>query len=230
MVRKVPILFVDPLDLWLMLLGASLLVAAYGIYVNVIKYRTLHTHHNPHSESEALKEVIATEIVQINKGMGLYFTFVGIYALATGLWGTFVWPLPSSYNIVLIDPWPVFGVASIIIGLALWFGINPRYIAVPLAPLGIPIVTYGVIIWLYGLTRQPAIAGLMYFLIGVSVLISPLVLGRAGHSKALGWIAIALLIVAALIALYTGINAAYGHIAGWKAWTPWYGAVNVTAR
>ncbi|PWV37307.1 MAG: hypothetical protein DJ555_02795 [Desulfurococcaceae archaeon] len=226
MVRKMPILFVDPLDLWLMLLGASLIVAAYGIYVNAIRYRV---HHNPQGVSEALKEAVAPEIVQINKGIGLYFTFVGIYALVSGLWGGFTWPLPGSNNIVLIQPWAVFGVASLIIGLALWSGIHPRYIAIPLAPLGIPVIVYSFAIWIFRMTRTPEISGLMYFLIGLSVALAPAILSRSGHSRIIGWVAIALLAVAAFIALYIGINAAFGHIAGWRAWTPWYGAVNVTA-
>lgn len=225
MVREMPILFVDPLNLWLMLLGASLLVAAYGVYVNAIRYRAWP---NPHGVSEALKETVPAEIVQINKGIGLYFMFVGIYALASGLWGSFTWPLPGSYNIVLIQPWAVFGVASLVIGLALWSGINPRYIAIPLAPLGIPVIVYSFVIWILRLTRTPEISGLMYFLIGLSTLLAPVILSRPGYSRAIGWVAIALLAVAAFIALFIGINAAFEHVAGWRAWTPWYGAVNVT--
>jgi len=35
----VPVLFVDPLDLWLMLLGTSLLVVAYWVYLNYVSGR-----------------------------------------------------------------------------------------------------------------------------------------------------------------------------------------------
>ncbi len=218
-----PLLFVDPLDIWLMLLGASLLVAAYGVYVNVIRFRAGQT---PHGTSEALKEAGVAEATVINKGIGLYFTFVGVYALVSGLWGAFTWPLPGGNNIVLIQPWAVFGVALLIMGIALWSGINPRYIAIPLAPLGIPIIVYSFVIWILRLTRTPEISGLMYFLIGLSALLAPVVLTR---SRAMGWVAIALLVIAAAIALFIGINAAFGHTAGWRAWSPWYGAVNVTS-
>lgn len=207
-----PILFVDPLDLWLMILGASLLVAAYGVYVNVIKI----------SGSEMLRST--------NKALGIYFSTVGVYALITGLWGSFVWPLPGGYNIVLIDPWPIFGVASLIIGIALYSGIDLMGVGAAIAPLGIPPLVYSFVIWSYRLTRTPELSGLMYFAIGVSAILSPLILSRRGGlSRALGYLAIVALAAGAIIALFIGINAAFGHVAGWKNWTPWYGAVNVTA-
>lgn len=130
---------------------------------------------------------------------------------------------------MLIDPWPIFGVALLIIGVALWSGINPRHIAIPLAPLGIPVLVYSFVIWSLRLTKQPEIAGLMYFLIGLSTILSPAVLLSGGSSrKAMGWLAIILLLIAAGIAIFIGASASFAHTAGWSRWTPWYGAVNVS--
>lgn len=228
-----PILFIDPLDLWLMMLGATLLVAAYGVYINVVRLRSVSEISRSlggggQEVSEALKHALPMDVVLINKGIGLYFAFVGVYALASGLVGTFLWPLPGSYNIILINPWALFGIALLIIGIALWSGINPKYIAIPLAPLGIPVIVYSFVIWSMRLTRTPELSGLMYFLIGLSALLSPLVLRESSYRRAMGWLAIVFLVVAAAIAIFIGANASFGHVAGWGKWTPWYGAVNVT--
>lgn len=228
-----PLLFVDPLDLWLMMLGATLLVAAYGVYVNVVKMAGIsevsrHLGGGKQEVGEALKQALPAEVVAVNRGIGLYFISVGVYALASGLWGTAVWPLPGSANIYLVDPWALFGVAMLIIGLALWSGLSPRYIAVPLAPLGIPVIVYSLVIWSMRLTRTPELSGLMYFLIGLSALLSPLLFLRRGYSKAVGWAAIVFLVVAAAIAIFIGANASFAHTAGWGKWVPWYGAVNVS--
>jgi putative membrane protein len=70
----------------------------------------------------------------------------------------------------------------------------------------------------------------MYFLIGLSTILSPAILLLGGSSrKAMGWLAIVFLLIAAGIAIFIGANAAFGHVAGWSRWTPWYGAVNVSS-
>ncbi len=228
-----PLLFIDPLDLWLMILGATMLVAAYGVYVNVVRVKSISEISRSlgggkQEASEMLKQVPPADVVLVNKGIGLYFISVGIYALASGLWGTFVWPLPGGYNIILINPWALFGIALLIIGVALWSGLSPKYIATPLAPLGIPVIVYSLVIWSMRLTRTPELSGLMYFLIGFSALLSPLVLRESSYRRALGWLAIVFLVIAAAIAIFIGVNAAFSHVTGWGMWTPWYGAVNVT--
>jgi uncharacterized membrane protein len=77
------------------------------------------------------------------------------------------------------------------------------------------VIVYSFVIWSMRLTRTPELSGLMYFLIGLSALLSPLVLRESSYRKALGWLAIAFLVIAAAIAIYIGANAAFGHVAGW---------------
>ncbi len=72
-------LFMDPLDLWLMLLGVTLFAAACAVFLNVVREKRND---------------------DCNKGLGAYFMGVGIYALVAGLWGMMTWPLPGSNNIV----------------------------------------------------------------------------------------------------------------------------------
>ncbi len=210
------LLFVDPLDIWLMLLGTTLLVAAYGVYVNVIRGSSL----------EAGK-VSTIDVTSANKVIGLYFFFIGLYAFITGIWGTITWPLPGGNNIPLIQPWALFGVALMIIGVVLWTGISLSHLAIPLATLGIPVIVYAFTIWLHRLTKTPEISGLMYFLIGVATLSAPLIFRKSAYSRTVGWAVIVILVIAAAIALYIGISAAYGHIESWRPWRPWYGSVPV---
>ncbi len=202
-----PILFIDPLDLWLMILGSTLLLTSYWAYINFIASRE------------------GNELKLINRTLGYYYIAVGIYALASGLWASAVWPLPGSYNIVLIDPWPIFGVALLIVGLANIFGFSLVGLTYGIAALSIPVIVYGSAIWVNGLTRQPALSGLLYILIGLSGLLSPLVAYYSRRIRAVAAVVVVLLIAAGFIALWIGVLAAFDHIERWSRWTPWYGSI-----
>jgi len=197
------LLITDPLDTWLMLLGATLFAAATFVYFNFIR---------------PLKE-----LEHLNRGYGAFFFMVGVYALATGIWGTITWPMPGGYNIVIMDEWPIFGIACLILGLALLLRIDFAYASIPFAFVGILPVVHGAAIIAFRMTKEPEAAGLMYILTGLSVLLSPLLFYR--KNKGLAWLAVALLVIAGLLALYIGASATFGHIPGWSKWVPWYGAV-----
>ena len=199
------VLVVDPLDTWLMLLAATLFAAAAYVYFTLIR---------PLKEQE-----------QLNRGFGVYFLGVGIYALATGIWATITWPFPGPYNIVLMDPWAIFGVACLVLGLSLLLRIDLAFTSLGFAFLGILPAVYGLAILNYRLTRTPELTFTMYFFTGLAVLLSPIFFHK--KNKTLAYIAVALLVIAGLIALFIGVNATFGHIPGWSKWTPWYGAVKV---
>lgn len=204
-------MFVDPLDLWLMLLSTGLLVVVYWVYLNYVSGRP-----------EDYKR-------SVNRSLAFFFILLGLYAFITGLWATFTWPLPGPYNIVLMNPWAIFGLALLLIGISTLFGFNPVGVSYGLAALGLPILVYGVLIYSKGLTREPLFSAIMYIFIGLAALGSPILAyyGGNGRGRWLALIAIALLVIAALIALYTGINAASDHIGRWAKWSPWYGRVEV---
>jgi len=199
------LLVVDPLDTWLMLLAATLFASAVYLFFSLVK---------PLAEKEKL-----------DRGFGAYYLAVGVYALATGVWATITWPFPGPYNIVLMDPWAIFGVACLVLGLSLLMRIELMYTSLGFAFLGIIPIAHGLGILTYRLTRTPELTFLMYFLTGLSVLLSPVFFYK--KSKTLAYLAIAFLVVAGIIALFIGVNAVFGHIPGWGKWTPWYGAVRV---
>uniref|UniRef100_A0A7J3ZKI0 DUF981 family protein n=1 Tax=Fervidicoccus fontis TaxID=683846 RepID=A0A7J3ZKI0_9CREN len=206
-----PILFVDPLDLWLMLLGTSLLVVAYWVYLNYISGRP-----------EDYK-------TSVSRNLAFFFLLVGLYAFVTGLWATITWPMPGPYSIVLMQPWALFGIAMLLLGVSLLFGFNPVGVFYGLAALGFPTLVYGIAIYAKDLTRHPLMSALMFVLIGLAALSSPLLAhyGGSGRGRSIAYAAIAMLVIAALMSLFTGISAASGHIDRWAKWVPWYGAVEV---
>ena len=203
----IPALFVDPLDIWLMLLGTTLLATTYWVYVNFVS-----------GKSEEDKRAIS-------RGFGFFNLFLGAYAFITGLWGTATWPLPGPYNIVIIDEWAIFGVALLLLGASQTFNLNFIGTSYGLAALGFPTLIHGLVILSKGLTREPQLASLMYILIGLAAILSPLLgyYSANGRGKAAAYIIIIILVIAALIALYIGVEAAFGHTDRWSGWAPWYG-------
>lgn len=218
-------LFMDPLDIFLMILGATLLSTAYTVWLTTrpIKDDT------PAEQATVRGEVTSrrgtVECPTTIKTLSFYYMGIGIFALATGVWGLVTWPLPSSYNIVLMDPWPLFGVASLIVGLALYFTGSLTTVSIPLAFLGIIPIVYGTDIIKFNLTTEPSLAAALYILTGLAPLLSPLVYMTNGRSvsKYMSYVVMVILILAGLIAYIIGVGAVFEHTAGWVKWTPWYG-------
>ncbi|MBP1450057.1 MAG: DUF981 family protein [Thermoproteus sp.] len=92
-------LFMDPLDIWLTTMGGVLLALAYWLYLNY------------------LSKAQIDERIALNRAFGVFLIVYGVYAMASGLWAAFTWPLPGPYNILFSDAWPFFGVAALVLGL-----------------------------------------------------------------------------------------------------------------
>lgn len=208
-------LFMDPLDLWLDVLGTTLLATVYWLYLNFVSKAPV-----------GVKQVF-------NKSFGYFYIATGVYALASGLWATATWPFPGPYNLLFSDAWPLFGVALLLLGLvnlkagAEVVGEESIYYVrgalVGIAALSLVPFVYAFVLWAYGLTNEPPLAGLLFFAIGLAGLLSPL-LSYKKTAKGIAYLLMALLVIAGLIALLIGIEAIFAHTKTWKAWTPWYGA------
>ncbi len=195
-------LFVDPLDIWLMILGATVLSSAYLVYLTAgVRYEPISL-----------------------RGLAYFYIIVGIYALAMGIWGTAVWPLPSSYNLVLTDPYALFGIAALVVGISLYLG-QTKYVGLPMLFLGIIPVVYGVDIAVNHMTTEPGLAAAMYITIGLAAILAPFAytfnLGRG--NRYVGYIIMILLIIGGLLAYVIGISAAFEHVHAFARWSPWYG-------
>ncbi len=195
-------LFVDILDVQLQVLAWGLLAVASWVALRFARRR---------QGSPSL-----------DRGFGLAFTAIGFYALVTGLWATFAWPLPSSYNIVLSDPYALYGVAMLVLGLALVYSAGLEGPGLTISFLSISVLIYAADIMKYGLTNEPAAAGGLFVLVGLAGLLGPLLLhGRA--SKWAAYVEIVLLVLAGLLSAYIGASATFEHTADWAKWVPFYG-------
>ncbi len=189
-------LFIDVLDVWLAMLSWGMLTA--GAWV-------------------ILRFILGNQAV--DKGFGYAFLGIGIYALVSGLWGSFTWPLPSSYNIVLMDPYALYGVAMLILGLSLINSVDLRGPLIAVAFMSLSVFNYAADILKYGLTNSPAAAAALYILVGLSGLLGPTLTLRRG-SKYMAYIITIVLVLGALLAAYIGFAATFEHTAGWLSGSP----------
>ncbi|WP_148217138.1 DUF981 family protein [Acidilobus saccharovorans] len=193
-------LFVDTLDIWLAVLAWGLLTAAAWVTYRFVMGRGQ----------------------QADRGFGYAFLAIGVYALVMGLWGSMTWPLPSSYNIVLMDPYALYGVALLMIGLALIAGVDLKGPTIAIAFLSISVLIYAADIAKYHLTNSPAAAAALFVLVGLSGILGPF-LNLSKSSKYVAYLEVILLVLAALLSAYIGGMATFEHTADWAKWVPFYG-------
>lgn len=124
---------------------------------------------------------------------------LGGYALITGLYGQFTWPLPGSYNILFYDVYTLMGL--LMVGFAWAFKNGSRMSPVGFLSLllGLMVLLYGVFGYLQGLTEEPILLLLLYIGYGfagilgfpVTVMLDRAKDGIKNRSKL--WIALVLL-------------------------------------
>jgi len=147
------------------------------------------------------------------------FAMTGLVALLTGLYTIWRWPLPGSYNIAFGEMTVLFGIIYLGAALALALGGNLLSVAVYATLAGLAAIVVGVRIINLGMTLQPVMAGVGFILAGAS---GPLLLAchYAPANRALRWIAVVALALAALIFALTGYMAYWGHLADYSGWPP----------
>ncbi|MGC9112855.1 DUF981 family protein [Acidilobus sp.] len=193
-------LFVDTLDIWLAVLAWGLLTAAAWVTYRFVMGRGQ----------------------QADRSFGYAFFAIGVYALVMGLWGSMTWPLPSSYNIVLMDPYALYGVALLMLGLALITGVDLKGPTIAIAFLSVSVLIYAADIAKYHLTNSPAAAAALFVLVGLSGILGPFLnLGKS--SRYVAYLEVILLVLAALLSAYIGGMATFEHTADWAKWVPFYG-------
>jgi putative membrane protein len=210
----------DPLDMWLMVLGITLITAAYGVFENFVKRPSSAATNGSGTAIEQRQQVV----LDVNKHLSLFFIAVGIYALATGVWAAATWPFPGPYNIVFSDAWPIFGLVTLMLGLAMYVGVDLRYLSLPILLFGIPVIVYGIDILVHGLTTEPLFASAMYLLLGIAMVISPgAMVPRGNIGRYVGILVMILLILSGILAFFIGVSATFEHTVIWAKWAPWYG-------
>ncbi len=186
-------MFTDYLGVMLLNLGAGLALLAYYLYVKPDRaYR---------------------------RSWSAGFFAVGLLGFVTALPMILMWPLPGGYNVAFGEPAlflsVVFLAASITLALE-WEPLIP-------AIYGFFGAIYSVVIGFrlmdLHLTSNPTVAGLAYILTGVGGLFTlPAIYWH--KNRALSILTALILAVAALIWLYMGYDAVWGHIADFAKWLP----------
>jgi putative membrane protein len=106
------------------------------------------------------------------KGASLPLAVIGVYMLSMGLWGQFVWPLPSSYNILFYDPFIAFGMVLLSYSLAVRLGGGIDYAGFLGMMVGVMTIIYGIEGYGIGLTSEPIALLAMYFFFGIAGIFS----------------------------------------------------------
>jgi putative membrane protein len=143
----------------------------------------------------------------------------GLIAFLCGLRMTWSWPLPGSYNIAYGEMSVLLG--ALFLGAALCFAMrwDPISLAIYAFFPGIAAILIGVRIIGLGLTNAPLLSGLGFICSGIpGVLIGVAIYYRNRLAPRL--IVAVLLLAAALIWACIGYRAYWGHLAGFKDYTP----------
>ncbi len=186
-------MFTDYLAIMLLNLGAGLALLAHYLYVKPDK--------------------------QYRKSWAAGFYAVGLLGILTALPMVLTWPLPGGYNVAFGEPALFLSVVYLAAAVTLTFEWEPLIPAIYGFFGGI----YGIVIGLrlmdLHLTSHPAVAGIGYILTGLGgMLVLPTIYWHKNRSLTV--LTAVILGLAALIWLYTGYDAVWGHISDFAKYLP----------
>jgi len=199
-------LFVDQLTGQLVAMAAGFITLAYGLL------RTFATH----SELIKYKQAIGAQYLPL--------LTIGIYMSITGFYGLLTWPLPSSYNILFYDLYPLLGLGLIMIALGVKNGYKLEHLGFLGILLGIVTMYYGTIGYLKNMTEEPAALLALFVLTGLSAIlfypVSMFIDNGNPMLKIFLLIDAILLILAGIVAGYIGLAAVPEHLSAFSKWAP----------
>lgn len=152
-------------------------------------------------------------------GWGSAFLGIGLLLTLLSVPLNVMWPLTGSYNIAFGEPALFFGLTLDAAGLALLMKQEVLAPAILGFFGGIVAIIVGFTMISMGMTKEPGLAGTGYILAGLG---GVLTLPAVGYRKqrVIAIVAAIVLLVGALIWLYTGYMAYPGHLAGFAKWVP----------
>jgi len=147
------------------------------------------------------------------------FGVVGAIALVTGLHMIWTWPVPGVFNMAFGECSVLFGILFAGTSVALAQRWELFTLAVYGFFAGLAAIVYGIRIIDLGLTLKPVVSGLGFILSGLGGVCAAPMLSLKGN-KGLRLIAAIILLIAALIWLWTDLFAIWGHMEGYGDWQP----------
>ena len=190
-------LFIDILTIQLITMGIGFLTFAYGLIKTFLVHSTVQDYRN------AIKPQYMPLLL------------LGLVMSITGFYGMLVWPLPSSYNILFYDLYPVLGLGIIGIALSIKNEYKLEHLGFMALLFGLVTIYYGVQGYLHNMTLEPTALLGLYTLTGLaSIFFYPVAIFLDNGKWSKIWLIVdaVLLILAGLLAGYIGIAVSYTHL------------------
>ncbi|MGC8568240.1 MAG: DUF981 family protein [Candidatus Micrarchaeia archaeon] len=140
---------------------------------------------------------------------------LGFFDFINGMYLSYTWPMPSTYNLLFGNPLMLFGTLMLAGGYMLYKGTNPKILSLFGFFLGIFLIIESAAMYNYKLESGqylPPAFGLFLFS-GISGLLAPVVYADSkGSGKYLYYILFIFLILTMLAAFFVGYMAIYSHL------------------
>ena len=148
------------------------------------------------------------------------FFAIGLLGVITGLQLSFTWPLPGSYNIAFGDTTTLFGFVFLATSLALWQGWNLIPVSIFAFFAGAEAVLVSWVIYTQGLTKEPLLSAIGFFLAGLGGLGAFPFFTWFRDNKVVRWLAIIILLATAVLWAVTFYGSVVGHMTSFAKYLP----------
>ncbi|MGA7194524.1 MAG: DUF981 domain-containing protein [Anaerolineales bacterium] len=148
------------------------------------------------------------------------FFITGLVGLVTGLQLSFTWPLPGSFNVGYGDAAALFGAVFLAASISLWQGWDLLPVSIYAFFAGIDAIIVGFSLYANKLGQEPFLAAVGFILAGLGGLGAFPFFMWFKDNKAVRWLAIIVLLVAALIWAFTFYGALWAHMVDFAKYVP----------
>ena len=148
------------------------------------------------------------------------FFIVGLVGLVTGLELAFTWPLPGSFNVGYGDAATLFGAVFLAASISLWQGWDLIPVTIYAFFAGIDAIIVGFSLYANKLGQEPVVAAIGFILAGLGGLGAFPFFMWFKDNKAVRWLAIIVLLVAAAIWAVTFYSALWAHMMAFAKYVP----------
>ncbi|MFZ1041202.1 MAG: DUF981 domain-containing protein [Anaerolineales bacterium] len=148
------------------------------------------------------------------------FFIVGLVGLVTGLELAFTWPLPGSFNVGYGDAATLFGAVFLAASISLWQGWDLLPVTIYAFFAGVDAIIVGFSLYANKLGQEPFLAAVGFILAGLGGLGAFPFFMWFKDNKAVRWIAIIVLLVAAAIWAVTFYGALWAHMTAFAKYVP----------
>ncbi|MCS7172538.1 MAG: DUF981 domain-containing protein [Armatimonadetes bacterium] len=157
------------------------------------------------------------ETAELRRSFGALFFALGLFSLGGFvqlIWSDWAGFPAGHYSELFGTSTGLFSLMLIMAGFYLYTGLDLRMLAWPAALVGLFLLQGARAVLDFNLTRSPSVTFVLWLSAGLaSVGMLPYTYSQAGARRNLAYLGMVVLVVMALAALFTGMQAFYGHIA-----------------